>query len=126
MTGEDMGYAMERIFSSGALDVFYTPIYMKKNRPGVKLTALCRETELDQVENAILRYTSTFGIRFYKADRKTLNREITRETTPWGEVSVKHGKLGDIHKFHAEADEVEKIAKEQDVLPSEVRKTLIQ
>ena len=63
MTGEALGCAMERLLEAGALDVFYTPVQTKKNRPAVLLTALCKPTDADRLAAEILRHTTTFGVR---------------------------------------------------------------
>lgn len=89
MTGEAMAYALERVFAAGALDAFYTPIHMKKNRPAQRLTAICANGKKVEVENAILVETTTLGVRSYEARRTTLPRRIETVATPWGDVRVK-------------------------------------
>ena len=79
---------------AGALDVFHTPIQMKKNRPGVLLTVLCAEVEADKFSELILRETTAFGVRKTIAERRKLRREFTEVTTSFGKVSVKIGRLG--------------------------------
>ena len=90
---EILGHVMDRAFSTGALDVFYTPIHMKKNRPGVKLTVLCGEAEAENLTELVLRETSAFGVRRLTAERRKLQREFTVAQTSFGEVAVKLGKL---------------------------------
>jgi uncharacterized protein (DUF111 family) len=80
--------------TAGALDVFHTPIQMKKNRPGVLLTVLCAETDADKFSELILRETTAFGVRRTLAERRKLRREFTRVKTPWGGITVKIGRLG--------------------------------
>ena len=75
-TGEILGWAMELLLEAGALDAYYTPIYMKKNRPGVKLTVLCWEEDASQLAKIILKETSTIGLRYYKAERAVLSRRM--------------------------------------------------
>jgi hypothetical protein len=75
------------------LDVFYTPIQMKKNRPGVLLTVLCAETAADQFAELILRETTAFGVRRTLAERRKLRREMVKVKTPFGEVPIKLGRL---------------------------------
>ena len=84
---------MEKALSAGALDVFHTPVQMKKNRPGVLLTVLCRPEEADAFSELILRTTSAFGVRRYAAERRKLQREFRTVRTPFGEVKVKLGRL---------------------------------
>jgi pyridinium-3,5-bisthiocarboxylic acid mononucleotide nickel chelatase len=93
ITAEILGNFVERTFAAGALDVFYTPIQMKKNRPGVLLTILCAEADADKFCEMILRETSAFGVRRHAAERRKLRREFTTVKTPFGEVTVKLGKL---------------------------------
>jgi pyridinium-3,5-bisthiocarboxylic acid mononucleotide nickel chelatase len=90
---EILGYFVERALAAGALDVFHTPIQMKKNRPGVLLTVLCTTADADKFTEMLLRETSAFGVRRSLADRRKLRRESTTVQTPYGAVTVKLGKL---------------------------------
>lgn len=90
---EILGHLVETALAAGALDIFYTPIQMKKNRPGVLLTILCRETEADKFSEMILCETSSFGVRRTVAERRKLRREFTEVKTPFGKISVKLGKF---------------------------------
>lgn len=94
VSAEILGDFVERAFAAGALDVFHTPIQMKKNRPGVLLTVLCAEGDADKFSEMILRETSAFGVRRHLTERRKLRREFTKVKTPFGEVTVKIGKLG--------------------------------
>ena len=69
-------YVMERLFKAGALDVFLTQVIMKKGRPGIKLSVLCNDSDKDNLMKIIFEETTTIGLRFYSAGRKTLGREI--------------------------------------------------
>jgi hypothetical protein len=93
VSGEILGHFVETALTAGALDVFYTPIQMKKNRPGVLLTVLCAETDADKFSELILRETSAFGIRRTVAERRKLRREFTKIKTLFGDVTVKIGRL---------------------------------
>ena len=90
---EILGYFIETALAAGALDVFYTPVQMKKDRPGVLLTVLCTEADADKFSELILRETSAFGIRRTVAERRKLRREFTKIKTPFGDVTVKIGRL---------------------------------
>jgi uncharacterized protein (TIGR00299 family) protein len=90
---EVLGHFMETALAAGALDVFYTPIQMKKNRPGVWLTILCGETEADKFSEMILRETTAFGVRRTVAERRKLRREFAEVRTPFGKITVKLGKV---------------------------------
>jgi uncharacterized protein (DUF111 family) len=94
INAELLGAFVEKALATGALDVFYTPIQMKKSRPGVLLTILCPEAEADKFCELILRETTAFGVRRALAERRKLQREFVKVTTAFGEVSVKIGRLG--------------------------------
>lgn len=84
-----LGATMDALLAAGALDVFFTPIQMKKNRPAVKLTALGPPGLTRKLSDVILRETATLGVRVYAADRLKARRSITTVRTPWGDVRVK-------------------------------------
>ncbi len=92
--GEILGAFVETALAAGALDVFHTPIQMKKNRPAVLLTVLCAEADADKFAELILRETTAFGVRKTMAERRKLRREFTEIATPHGKVAVKIGRLG--------------------------------
>jgi pyridinium-3,5-bisthiocarboxylic acid mononucleotide nickel chelatase len=94
ISGEILGHFVETALAAGALDVFYTPIQMKKNRPGVLLTVLCGEADADKFSEMILRETGAFGVRRTVAERRKLRREFTTVKTRFGNVTVKLGWLG--------------------------------
>ena len=89
MTGEQIGFAMELLMEQGALDVFTTPIGMKKSRPGILLTVLCREADREKMVPLLFRHTTTLGIREKSCSRYTLQRSIERINTPFGVVRRK-------------------------------------
>jgi len=93
-TGEVLGHFLETAMAAGALDVFYLPVQMKKNRPGFLLTVLCAEADADKFHESILRETTAFGVRQTLADRRKLRRELIQVNTPSGDVQVKIGRLG--------------------------------
>jgi uncharacterized protein (TIGR00299 family) protein len=93
LKAEILGYFVERALAAGALDVFHTPIQMKKNRPGILLTVLCAEAEGDKFAEMMLRETSAFGVRCTIAERRKLRREFSKVNTPYGSVTMKIGKL---------------------------------
>jgi len=94
INSEILGAFVETALAAGALDVFHTPIQMKKNRPGVLLTVLCAETHADKFSEMILRETTAFGVRRTIAERRKLRREFAEVKTPFGKVTVKVGRLG--------------------------------
>ena len=89
MTGEQIGFAVETLAENGALDVFTVPVYMKKNRPGILLTCLCRAADRDKMVELIFRHTSTIGMREYAVRRHTLERETVTVNTSHGSVRAK-------------------------------------
>lgn len=93
ISAELLGHFVERALAAGALDVFHTPIQMKKNRPGVLLTVLCAEADADALAALVLRETTSFGVRRHTAERRKLRRTFTTVRTPFGEVTVKLGQL---------------------------------
>jgi uncharacterized protein (TIGR00299 family) protein len=114
---EILGRFMETALAAGALDVSYAPLQMKKNRPGLLLTVLCATGDADKFSELILRQTSAFGLRRYQAERRKLRREFNVVRTPYGDVSIKIGKLGDqILQAAPEFESCKKLA-EKEKLP---------
>lgn len=106
MTAEQMGSAVEKLFSEGALDVFFTPVFMKKNRPGTKLTVLCPPEKKDALVRMMLTHTSTFGVRISYMERSVLDRETAAIDTEFGIIRCKVGKLdGKILKYSPEYED---------------------
>ena len=91
ISGEWLGYVMDLLFEAGANDVFYTPIYMKKNRPGTMLQVLCPVPLIEKVKAILFRETTTLGIRYYPLTVHRLKRSFKTLHTEWGEVTVKEG-----------------------------------
>ena len=121
ISSEILGQFVENALARGALDVFYTPIQMKKNRPGVLLTLLCAAAQADDFTALMLRETSTFGVRRYLAERRKLKREFTKVLTPYGEVSVKLGKLdGQVVQAAPEFESCKRLAGEKRVALKDV------
>jgi pyridinium-3,5-bisthiocarboxylic acid mononucleotide nickel chelatase len=92
LSPEILGAVQERLFAAGALDVFFTPIQMKKGRPATMLTVLCDASVLEPVEEILFTDTSTFGIRFREMNRKVLDREFVAVETAVGQIQIKVGK----------------------------------
>ena len=109
MTGEELGFAMEALFAAGALDVWYTPIIMKKSRPAVKLSCLVNPTEEERIVRIMFRYTQTAGIRRTECERYVLEREIAEE----GGVRVKHYHGHGVTRHKAEYDDIADRASEE-------------
>ncbi len=120
MTGEMLGYAMEQLFSAGALDVFFTPIQMKKNRPASKLTVLCDIEDKEKMARMILKETSTFGLRIYETDRVVMERRTEIFETEAGPIRFKTGTYEDVSKTVPEYEDCARAAKEMDIPISQV------
>jgi hypothetical protein len=84
-----IGHVMERVLESGALDCFFTPVQMKKNRPGVLLSVLCGASEKEAVMKLLFTETTTLGVRSYEVTRRALQRSLVRVETPYGPIDVK-------------------------------------
>ena len=88
-SGEIIGYTQEKLFKNGALDVFYTPIFMKKNRPAYRLTVACKKEDMYKLQNIIFRETTTIGIRYRFESRTELGREFVEIDTKYGKLKAK-------------------------------------
>jgi uncharacterized protein (TIGR00299 family) protein len=117
---------IDKLLGIGALDVFLTPIVMKKSRPAVKLTALVDSLHLQEVCDCILAETTTMGVRIYEADRKKLSREIIEVETEYGKVRVKLGKIADqVIKVLPEYEDCKHLAREKNVPVMEIQQAAL-
>lgn len=124
MTGEALGFAMDLLLASGALDVSYAPIQMKKNRPGVLLTCLCRPQDADRLARDILRLTSSFGVRRSDCSRYALEVSMERIETEAGMLIRKTGTGYGLTKSKPEYDTLAAAARERDAALDQVRSDL--
>lgn len=124
MTPEAVGFAMEQLFAAGALDVYTTPIGMKKNRPGVLLTCMCREDDREAMLRTIFRHTSTLGVRVSVCDRYTLSRRQYAVQTPDGEIRVKESSGWGVLRHKAEFEDLAHIARQTGKSIAEVLDTI--
>lgn len=116
MNPELYDYTMERLFNRGAMDVFITPIIMKKGRPGVKLSVLCDEAIENKLAEILLTETTTLGVRKYKVEKTMLKREFQKINTKFGEIKVKTSLLnGKKVKCKPEYDDCRNIARERNI-----------
>jgi len=116
INAEILGHFVKQAFAAGALDVFHTPVQMKKNRPGVLLTVLCAAVDADAFTEMMLRETSAFGVRRSTAERRKLRREFATVKTRYGEVTVKVGRLnGKIVQAAPEFESCRKLAEQAKV-----------
>lgn len=121
MTSERLGFAMETLLEKGALDVFTTPIGMKKSRLGVMLTVLCKEADKEEMVKNIFKYTTTLGIRENLMNRYTLSRSIEKRQTPYGEVTVKKSAGFGVSREKAEYEDLARIAKDNNIAIDEIK-----
>jgi uncharacterized protein (TIGR00299 family) protein len=89
VTGEVLGFAMDRLLQAGALDAWFTPIQMKKNRPAYQLSVLSEPADADRLAAIVLRETPTLGLRYQRSSRAKASRETREVCTPWGVVRIK-------------------------------------
>ena len=114
-TGEILGLAMEMLLDAGAADVWYTPIYMKKNRPAYMLSVLCGESSVEAMEEIILTQTTTIGIRRYQVERTILGRNEIQVETGYGPADVKVCTYKGRTFFYPEYESIRRICREQGV-----------
>lgn len=115
MTAEALGFAQEQLWQAGALDVYTTAVGMKKNRPGVLLTCICRPEQADRLAELMLRHTTTLGVRRSSCCRYTLQRSTRTVSTPYGDVRIKQAEGYGIRKSKAEYEDLAAIARSQNL-----------
>lgn len=111
-TGEMLGFVMERLFQTGARDVHYIPVFMKKNRPAYQLNVLCTEEDREKLEKIIFEETTTIGIRRVKMERTVLKRSIEKVHTPFGDADIKICDLENSRRAYPEYESVVSICRE--------------
>ena len=122
MSPQIYGYFLEKAMTSGALDVYSTPIQMKKNRPGLKLTCLCPVADVGRFAELIFRETTTIGIRYTFAERKALERKFHPVETPYGTVTMKISLMdGRVVNCVPEFEDCRRLAGEKGVALKEVQ-----
>jgi len=116
MNPQVFGYVMDRLMDSGALDVFGTPVQMKKGRPGMLLTVLCRTEDAQKLTNILFSETTTLGVRMREERREVLMRRAVEVKTPWGEVRMKvANRNGAVMNYAPEYEDCRRIASEKGV-----------
>ena len=116
MNPQIYGYFQEKALAAGALDVYTTPVQMKKNRPGILLTLLCRPQDTAALMDLIFSETTTFGARTYRAQRRALPRESVSVHTRFGDVRVKVSRInGHVRHATPEFEDCKKLAEERNV-----------
>lgn len=114
-SGEVMGYAMEKLLEGGALDVHYTPCFMKKNRPGYILSVIVPGELVERAEDLIFEHTTTIGIRKRPLERSCMSREQVEIATEYGMIAVKKCSWKEIVKFYPEYESVKSAAEKANV-----------
>ena len=123
-SSEILAYTAEKLFENGALDVFFTPIYMKKNRPAYRLSTECKEDKLELLQNIIFRETTTIGIRYRREERKILARKAIELDTPYGKIAAKEVTNNDETYVYPEYESIKRLAKEHDLAVKEIYKLI--
>lgn len=124
MTPEALGFAQERLWEAGALDVTTAPIGMKKNRPGVQLTCLCRLEDREKLVSVLFAHTTTLGVRESLCTRYTLARSQRTVETEHGPVRVKEARGWGVTREKPEYEDVANIAREQGLTLDQVKELL--
>ena len=123
-TGEAIGFAMERLLDAGALDVYWTSVGMKKNRPGILLTCMCRPLDREKMVELLFRHTTTLGVRESAFRRYTLSRESKTIQTPDGDIRVKVSTGYGVTREKPEFDDLAKIARKTGKSLSELQRSI--
>ena len=124
MTGEEIGFAMERLYDAGAIEVYTVPIGMKKSRPGIMLTALCRPEDREKIVRAMFRHTTTIGIRETEYGRYILDRREEARDTGHGVMHIKHSEGYGISREKFEYEELAEAARKKGLSIREILDTL--
>lgn len=114
-SSELLGFTLNRLLNEGALDAFFTPIYMKKNRPAVKFSVITKPSDIDKMVKLIFQETTTLGVRMIRCPRYTMNREFQTIKTIYGSVQVKHATLDQLEKWTPEYEDCARLATENHV-----------
>ena len=114
-TGEQLGYALEKLYQEGAREAHFAPVFMKKNRPGWELTVICDNEHLEKLEDVIFSQTTTIGIRRQEMERTVLTRKTVDVKTRFGVIPVKISGEGAYRRVHPEYEKVSGAASEHGV-----------
>ena len=126
MTGEEIGFAAGQLFEAGAFDVYTVPIGMKKSRPGVLLSVICRTDDADRMAEIMMKHTSTLGIRRLDLKRYVLHRETEIIDTAYGSVQVKRASGMGVRRSKAEFEDLAARAREHQVPLRKVREAVLE
>lgn len=121
-SGEILGFTLEKLFANGALDVFYTPIFMKKSRPAYRLSVACRKEDMFKLQNIIFKETTTIGIRYRFEGRTELGREFVEIDTKYGKIKAKKVTYNGETYVYPEYESMKKIAEKNNIPLKELYK----
>ena len=124
-SGEVLGFVMERLMKAGARDVHYVPVFMKKNRPAWVLNVICKEEDMETLQNIIFEETTTIGIRYSIMERTILPRETRTLPTPWGEVLAKVCTLNGKEQIYPEYESVAQLSREKEIPFTEIYRYIV-
>ena len=124
-SGEVLGFVMERLMKAGARDVHYVPVFMKKNRPAWVLNVICKEEDIETLQNIIFEETTTIGIRYSRMERTILPRETRTLPTPWGEVLAKVCTLNGKEQIYPEYESVAQLSREKEIPFTEIYRYIV-
>ena len=124
-SGEVLGFVMERLMKAGARDVHYVPVFMKKNRPAWVLNVICKEEDMEMLQNIIFEETTTIGIRYSIMERTILPRETRTLPTPWGEVLAKVCTLNGKEQIYPEYESVAQLSREKEIPFTEIYRYIV-
>ena len=124
-SGEVLGFVMERLLKAGARDMHYVPAFMKKNRPAWVLNVICKEEDMEKLQNIIFEETTTIGIRYTRMERVILQREQRIVQTPWGEAQVKVCTLNGKEQFYPEYESVAELSRANEIPFAEIYQYLV-
>lgn len=124
-SGEVLGFVMERLMKAGARDVHYVPVFMKKNRPAWVLNVICKEEDIETLQNIIFEETTTIGIRYSIMERTILPRETRTLPTPWGEVLAKVCTLNGKEQLYPEYESVAQLSREKEIPFTEIYRYIV-
>lgn len=124
-TGEALGYTLERLMEAGARDVHYFPVFMKKNRPGYQINVICKENQIETMQNIIFEETTSIGIRIQRMERSILKREVEERDTPFGKVRVKVCDLPSGKRIYPEHESIVEICERTGMSWQEVYRSIL-
>ena len=124
-SGEVLGFVIERLMKAGARDVHYVPVFMKKNRPAWVLNVICKEEDMEMLQNIIFEETTTIGIRYSRMERTILPRETRTLPTPWGEVLAKVCTLNGKEQLYPEYESVAQLSREKEIPFTEIYRYIV-